>query len=346
MIRGEYKYLFSSKQKITSTYPSFSSYRSLMQHRDMQIRPLKYTDIDQYEQLTVASFGQHVDIVGEGEAEIRKQFRLMRFGRMVPFRILMSLSGDKSETLMCEQDGSIIGSATYSVKDERAVISGVMVAENFQNRGIGTRLVAACEAELKRFKIESIQANIAFENIASRRVFEKQGFDLFSHHRNFEGSIGITSGNDQQFKVRRIILSDEDSIEKLISQTIDDPKQVQKQARGFLRAIPPLTHLLGMFGGYRLYRGLVENSQEVCSAYQIETSKNQKLAHVRQLFVTDEAICNLPIILMAIAENYPPMNVWKLRLSILAQQHQLVQWLTEQADWKEYGGETVYRKEL
>lgn len=317
-----------------------------MQHTNMQIRPLKYTDIDQYEQLTVASFGQNVNNVGEGEEEIRKQFRLMRFGRMVPFRILMFLSGDKSETLIVEKNDSIVGSATYSVQDKRAVISGVMVAEDFQNRGIGTKLVAACEAELKPFEIESIQANIAFENIASRRVFEKQGFDLFSHHHNFEGSIEISSKKAQHFNIRQITLSDEDSIEKLIRQITDDPKQLRRQVRGFLRAIPPLIRLVGILGNYRLYRGLVESSQGVCGAYQVETSKNQKLAHFRQLFVMNEAIHDLPKILRAITENHPPMNAWRLRLSILAQQSQLIDWLTEQIDWSEHGGETIYRKEL
>lgn len=76
------------------------------------------------------------------------------------------------------ETGQPVGSCDVRKTDrEDTVDVGLWIAEGFQNKGIGTAVVAELAAyAFDRFPIARIEAEIFVGNDKSRRIFEKNGF--------------------------------------------------------------------------------------------------------------------------------------------------------------------------
>lgn len=84
--------------------------------------------------------------------------------------------------LIAWSEQSKIGYVRYDITEKTATVS-IALHPEYQNRGMGSELLQRAEAwVVDEKKIECIQAEIKVFNQASRRLFEKNGFEIDSFH--------------------------------------------------------------------------------------------------------------------------------------------------------------------
>jgi ribosomal-protein-alanine N-acetyltransferase len=103
------------------------------------------------------------------------------FSQGLALRSLEVLAGEKHFfTIVLKQTGEPIGSCDLRFEgDEKTVANvGLWIGEPFQGRGYGTQVVGALAAYgFEQLGLDKIVADIFVGNWASRRAFEKNGFD-------------------------------------------------------------------------------------------------------------------------------------------------------------------------
>ena len=101
--------------------------------------------------------------------------------------LTMAVTHGESPGWMVRLDETVIGDCgTHGAADETGVIEiGYGLAEPFRRRGYGTELVGAMtEWLLAQPGIQAVLANTLADNVASRRVLEKNGFSLTGYDEN------------------------------------------------------------------------------------------------------------------------------------------------------------------
>jgi acetate---CoA ligase (ADP-forming) len=101
----------------------------------------------------------------------------MRFGAPVDRKELTRrlLPGEGGFVLAALRDANVIGLASYDRKGEKADV-GVVIAEAFQNRGLGTILLGELAQSANREGIALFEASVAPDNVAMVRVLHDFGF--------------------------------------------------------------------------------------------------------------------------------------------------------------------------
>jgi shikimate dehydrogenase len=61
-----------------------------------------------------------------------------------------------------------------------AVVESMVVAEEFRDRGIGTRLLEEAEAWARARGLESVQLNVWADNLAAIRLYQRLGYETIS----------------------------------------------------------------------------------------------------------------------------------------------------------------------
>lgn len=82
-------------------------------------------------------------------------------------------------TLLLKFDGHVAGGISFYNNDRgtgRAFITQVMVSPVFQGLGIGTRLIAACEAECTASGMRMVGLEVHCDNHGAKRLYERCGF--------------------------------------------------------------------------------------------------------------------------------------------------------------------------
>lgn len=84
-------------------------------------------------------------------------------------------------TLLLTIDGQMAGGVSFYDNDaeaRRGFVTQVMVAPEFQGRGVGTRLLAECEAECLGQGMETLGLEVHRDNHGARRLYERCGFSV------------------------------------------------------------------------------------------------------------------------------------------------------------------------
>lgn len=84
-------------------------------------------------------------------------------------------------TLLLKMDGQVAGGISFYDNDAgtgRAFITQVMVSPVFQGRGIGTRLIAECEAECLAKGMKVLGLEVRRDNDGAKRLYERIGFHV------------------------------------------------------------------------------------------------------------------------------------------------------------------------
>lgn len=84
--------------------------------------------------------------------------------------------------LVAESGGHPVGQAWVDlarhVAESRAVIWAVRVLPGLRGAGIGSRLIEACEAEMRRRGISVSEIGVEEQNEAARRLYERLGYRI------------------------------------------------------------------------------------------------------------------------------------------------------------------------
>jgi ribosomal protein S18 acetylase RimI-like enzyme len=88
-------------------------------------------------------------------------------------------------------DGTVLGDITVTyisrdeyatIKDERAYLSGLLVKEEYRNKGIGTALLKYATDELKRKSYHEATVLVDEKNINAKNLYIKNGFILYKEY--------------------------------------------------------------------------------------------------------------------------------------------------------------------
>jgi ribosomal protein S18 acetylase RimI-like enzyme len=91
----------------------------------------------------------------------------------------------RSVLWLAELDGYLIGQVFIHLKSERreiadgyrrAYLYGFRVREAYRNQGIGTRMMQVVEADLQERGFREVVLNVARDNLAARRLYERLGY--------------------------------------------------------------------------------------------------------------------------------------------------------------------------
>ena len=78
-------------------------------------------------------------------------------------------------------EGDLLVGCVFGTHDARkAFVNRLAVRPGYRRRGIATRLVRECEKGLRRQGMEMFCAMIETENRASRRLFERLGYEVWT----------------------------------------------------------------------------------------------------------------------------------------------------------------------
>lgn len=101
--------------------------------------------------------------------------------RMESYDAYLAKVAGLATTLAVEIDGEIAGGISFYDNDDdakRGFITQVMTAPEFQGLGVGTRLLAECEAECVRKSMETLGLEVRRDNDGARRLYERCGFEI------------------------------------------------------------------------------------------------------------------------------------------------------------------------
>ena len=85
--------------------------------------------------------------------------------------------------IVCEVSGNIIGCIDYSSFDNRIEINYIIVKEEYQHKGIATKMLEYMIEESK--KIENITLEVSIKNIKAINFYHKNGFIDVSIRKNY-----------------------------------------------------------------------------------------------------------------------------------------------------------------
>jgi len=79
--------------------------------------------------------------------------------------------------------GLLLGLLMHGVDNERFLLDGICVAQEARSRGIGSRLLAAIEAEAVRRGYHAVRLEVIDDNWRARALYERLGFEVLRRER-------------------------------------------------------------------------------------------------------------------------------------------------------------------
>ena len=101
--------------------------------------------------------------------------------RMEDYDGYLAKVASHATTLLLKIDGLVAGGISFYDNDDdtgRGFITQVMTAPEFQGRGVGTRLIAECEAECLANGMVTIGLEVRRDNDGAKRLYERCGFTV------------------------------------------------------------------------------------------------------------------------------------------------------------------------
>ncbi|MGO8953270.1 MAG: ribosomal protein S18-alanine N-acetyltransferase [Rhodomicrobium sp.] len=94
--------------------------------------------------------------------------------------------GDTSRIVLKAVNGAVLlGFAIFQFAADEAEILSIAVAKETRRRGIGSSLMEAAIAACQKKLISRIYLEVAEGNAAARRLYEKFGFLVIAHRKNY-----------------------------------------------------------------------------------------------------------------------------------------------------------------
>lgn len=113
---------------------------------------------------------------------------LAEIGRGNHMGLVATVSGDRDEV--------VIGEASYGISDDRTAEVGFTVAEPWQRRGLGRRLLQHLADIARDRGISRFEADVLPENAAMLAVFRESGFPMAT--RTDGGTVRVTLSLDSR----------------------------------------------------------------------------------------------------------------------------------------------------
>jgi len=145
------------------------------------IRPMTYDDIELVQQIAKVSW--HHTYKGIIPEDVQQQFLNMAYS--IP---MLQKRMEKTNMLLAEVDGKIVGFAAFTRTDEDgdAELTAIYLLPEYQQMGIGTQLF---EAGLELIQdADQLFVYVECDNVNGRSFYEAKGFELMDEFEElFQG---------------------------------------------------------------------------------------------------------------------------------------------------------------
>ena len=189
---------------------------------DVIIRKFKHTDVDDFIRLSKLSFAEESIAAGitpeDFELETRRIFRW----RMIPYKLLSHLMGIKWEGFVAEKDGKVVGGGMYMGRNNRMILTNLMVDPEFRRQGIGQALLLKRLERLSELGFPYVTTQVLDTNSASLANIKKQDFELFNQYSVYERNLPLPDREDpivHPLTVREINSSDKAAFREIEKRT-------------------------------------------------------------------------------------------------------------------------------
>jgi GNAT superfamily N-acetyltransferase len=178
---------------------------------DVVIRKFNYADVDDFVRLSRVSFAEESIAAGITPEEFENETRRIFRWKMIPYKLLTVLMGVKWEGFVAEKGGKVVGGGMYIGKNNRMMITNLMVDPEFRRQGIGQALLLKRLERLSERGFPYVTAQVLDTNSASLANLKKQNFEIFNQHSVYERTLPLPENKDSAFPpltVRAVTHSD------------------------------------------------------------------------------------------------------------------------------------------
>lgn len=191
---------------------------------NFRIRDLRYEDLAQAIELQAKYFVEELTAAGVTPEQYRRRIRLMAWGRMIPFRLLMALARKRWGALAAEVEGRVVGMALHFGDQQIQELSNIVVMPEFRRQGIATALTAERLRRLARIGCTTAYAVVYQGNEASLGSLRKHSFQTVYTSTEYDLALPLREGeyrSDHRITSRPLRSSDRPIIRDLTQRVFD-----------------------------------------------------------------------------------------------------------------------------
>lgn len=299
----------------------------------MRIRTFKYSDFEIITQLAMKAFANEYEASGMSRESLKQQIGWIVFGRMLPFRALTAISGIDWQIFVAEQDGQIVGCASYMGRGKSRELANLMVDPAYRRQGIGSALLTARLDALRELGVEYVTTTILADNHASIGNVRKQGFEPFDSYHLYESALPYQGGETGELVARPITSADKNQMLS-IEQASATPNwlRIQKTATDNYHGTF-LQKLMDRFYGTQRVALAFEHKNETVGYLLGITQKGQKAITVARPIVSDDMIQFVAKMLSVILNHFDQQDKSIVRISIPSHRQDLVETFEGSDQW-------------
>jgi GNAT superfamily N-acetyltransferase len=227
------------------------------------------------------------------ELETRRIFRW----KMIPYKFFTNLMGIKWEGFVAEKGGKVVGGGMYMGRNNRMLLTNLMVDPEFRHQGIGQALLLKRLERLTELGFPYVTTQVLDTNSASLSNIKKQGFELFNQYSVYERNLPLTNRERPTVSpvtVREVYSSDKAAfreVEKRTTQAFVLYINGSAESRYFLSRWQRLYHRYARYSKW--IKALVVQG-EILGFLCADFHPQQRKGFLLQPVVSDEGLHYLP----------------------------------------------------
>jgi len=152
----------------------------------LTIRKFVHTDVDDFIRLSKSSFADESIAAGITPEDFELETRRIFQYNMIPYKILAALMGIIWEGFVAEKGGKVVGGGMYIGRNNRMILTNLMVDPEYRRQGIGQALLIKRMECLSERGFPYVTAQVLDTNVASLANLKKQNFEVFNRYSVYE----------------------------------------------------------------------------------------------------------------------------------------------------------------
>jgi GNAT superfamily N-acetyltransferase len=290
----------------------------------MKIRYFQYADLEAVIQLAKLSFAKEFTAQGLSLDSFTQQVKLATRGRMIPFKLLTSLTGIKWHFFVAEIQEKIVGFGGYTGR-KQIELNNLMVHPDFRRQGIGQALLQARLKHLAHLGFSQVTTNILEGNYASLGNIKKQGFEIFDKFTIFEKTLPLPPQSAVTISSRPLQPTDHSTITNIEKQ-LSSERYLDLSGSMLPNYAPsPGNRALSQLTGGRKYVRVFENHSEIIGILAVYTSGGHTKGTVFRPLVLDEYLDKLPAMLYTMGSWLTKLEKSTIRVTVAHNREDLLQ---------------------
>lgn len=300
----------------------------------MKIRQFRYTDLEAVIHIAKVSFADEYFARGETPEGFAKQIRMVAKGRMLPFKLLTTLSGIKWKLFVAELEQQVVGFGSYLGRTQ-VELANLMVHPDYRRQGIGQALVEKRLEYLREHGYSFVTTTILASNQASLRNVKKQGFEVFDQFTIWEKSLlePMKAGELRNDLLSLSLRSSDRAVFTELERQIVDPAYFQVQGSAVPLYYPSFgSRLMNRFATTQQWTRSFSKDGSTIGFLLADTSASQNKGIVGRPIILDKQVDYLPTMLNEVMAWLNSLNKTAIQISVPNKRESIIE-ILQSNDW-------------